>query len=433
MRPLLRIPYTEPLPLPKIIPATANTASGAITALVEFLSATPSPSTSTPTSTPINHDHNRNAHHSPPPSSPSPHGSPPGVSGNSSPTSTPLNPLTFSTNSKTLLLTGAGISVASGLADYRGTNGTYTLNKTYRPIYHNEFLTNHESRKRYWARSFLGWTNLSRARPNAAHRAVGRLGELGVVGGCVTQNVDSFHPLSHPHLPTLELHGYLRSLICTTCHSTYPRSTFQSQLSELNPLWADFLASILETGALDTENPEERRKKGLKTNPDGDVDIPGAEYTTFRYPACQTCLEKGERGVRVDGDGAWIPASSSTSPSDISPNGGGAGILKPGVVMFGESIRADVKAAAEHAVDSANRVLVIGSSLATYSAWRLVKRAKERGLPIGVLNIGGVRGEETFFADVKDTNRGREAVRCSENADVVLPRVVEVFGTVWEI
>ena len=80
------------------------------------------------------------------------------------------------------------MSVASGLADYRGTAGTYTLNKTYRPIYYNEFLSSHEARKRYWARSFLGWTNLHKARPNAAHWAVKRLGELGYVSSVITQS-----------------------------------------------------------------------------------------------------------------------------------------------------------------------------------------------------------------------------------------------------
>jgi NAD-dependent SIR2 family protein deacetylase len=78
--------------------------------------------------------------------------------------------------------------VASGLADYRGTNGTYTLNRSYRPIYFHEFCENHEARKRYWARSFLGWTVMEKARPNAAHAAVKRLGELGVVGSVVTQS-----------------------------------------------------------------------------------------------------------------------------------------------------------------------------------------------------------------------------------------------------
>lgn len=376
-KPFMRIPYTGPLPPPIIIPRSANTPSGAIHALQTFLAAPNSPRLQTPP-----RDGNR----------------------------------------ETVLLTGAGMSVASGLADYRGTAGTYTLNKTYRPIYYNEFISNHEARKRYWARSFLGWTNLHKARPNSAHWAVRDLGEMGVLRSVITQNVDSFHPLAHPLLPTLELHGYLRSLICITCHTLLPRQTFQSSLSALNPAWAAFLAEILASGALSTENPDERRKKGLKTNPDGDVDLPDAPYTTFRYPACPTCLahppvlkDGSQSRVEIDSDGAW--AAEST-----------AGILKPAVVMFGESIAAEVKIAAEEAVDSASRMLVVGSSLATYSAWRLVKRARERGMPIGVLNIGGVRGEEGFLAGLGGGNRGEEGVRCSERADLVLPELVGRMG-----
>ncbi|TKA64184.1 hypothetical protein B0A49_09082 [Cryomyces minteri] len=373
--PLMRIPYTAPLPAPTIVPRNATTTTGAIAALYDFLSAPPSP---------------RLTH-------PAPH------------------------NDQTVLLTGAGISVASGLADYRGTNGTYTLNKTYRPIYYNEFCANHDARKRYWARSFLGWTNLNRAKPNAAHSAVKRLGELGRLSSVITLNVDSFHPLAHPALPTLELHGYLRSLVCLSCRNEYPRTAFQTQLAALNPTWASFLAGMLAAGALDTEHPDERRKKGLKTNPDGDVDLPEAPFHTFRYPACPTCLatppllpDGGRAEVRVDADGAWQAGAT-------------AGVLKPAVVMFGESIPGAVKEAAERAVDGASRLLVIGSSLATYSAWRLVKRAREARMPIGIVNVGGVRGEEQFFADVAADNTGRWGVRCGDNVDRVLPSVVKML------
>ncbi|KAI9817878.1 MAG: hypothetical protein M1827_000997 [Pycnora praestabilis] len=376
-KPFMRIPYTGPLPPPTIIPHTANTVSGAISALTTFLTAPPSSHLKPP-------KHNHDA--------------------------------------QTVLLTGAGVSVASGLADYRGTNGTYTLNKTYRPIYYNEFCSNHEARKRYWARSFLGWTNLHKARPNNAHRAVKALGESGWLRSVITQNVDSFHPTCHPSLRTLELHGYLRSLVCLTCHTHLPRSTFQTSLSALNPSWATFLAEMLASGALDTENPDERRKKGLKTNPDGDVDLPDAPYSTFRYPACPTCLAHppvladGTRAVvEIDSEGAWVGRST-------------AGILKPAVVMFGESIPTDVKAAAEEAIDNASRILIVGSSLATYSAWRLVKRARERGMPIGIVNLGGVRGEDGFFEGLTAGNEGEEGFRCSESADKILPRVVEALG-----
>ncbi|KAL9131755.1 MAG: hypothetical protein Q9175_006683 [Cornicularia normoerica] len=379
-KPLMRIPYTGPLPFPTIIPKFANTPTGARHALTRFLSAPISPSAHRP---PVNN-----------------------VSANA------------------VLLTGAGISVASGLADYRGTGGTYTLNRTYRPIYYHEFITNHEARKRYWARSFLGWTNLHKARPNVAHMAVKDLGKLGLVSSVITQNVDSFHSMAHPDLPTIELHGYLRSLVCIHCHNQLPRSDFQDSLSTLNPQWATFLEEMLATGALDSENPAERKARGLKSNPDGDVDVPDAPYTTFRYPACPTCLASPpilSNGIRasieVDGDGAWSPTSN-------------AGVLKPAVVMFGESIASDIRIAAERAIDEASRILVVGSSLATYSAWRLVRRAKERHLPIGILNLGGVRGEESFYADLETANEGELGFRCNESADQLLPKVVDNLRSV---
>lgn len=384
--PLMRIPYTDPLPLPRILPPSASNPAGAIQALAAFLNAPPSP-------------------HLRPPSAPA---------------SSASAPVPRDARS-TVLLTGAGISVASGLADYRGTNGTYTLNKTYRPIYYNEFVANHQVRKRYWARSFLGWTTLHRARPNASHHAVRGLGDLGVVKNVITQNVDSFHPAAHPALSTLELHGYLRACVCLTCRNEYSREEFQKRLAALNPAWEVFLEEMLASGALTTENPEERRRKGLKTNPDGDVDVPNVDYGTFRYPACPVCLEKAHahanragpvRRVDVDADGAWLETSA-------------AGILKPAVIMFGESIPGLVKTRAEEAVDGAGRMLVVGSSLATYSAWRLVKRAREQGMPIGILNIGGVRGEDVFFEDVPRDNDGRWAARSAENSDDVLPGLVE--------
>lgn len=371
-KPLMRIPYTGPLPPPRIIPRNANTAPGAVAALSNFLTAPPVPKL--PEST--------------------------------------VNP------SSTVILTGAGISVASGLADYRGPNGTYRVNKTYRPIYYHEFVQSHETRKRYWARSYLGWTSLYKAQPNPAHWAIKNLGDMGLVRSVVTQNVDSFHPIAHPKLPTLELHGYLRALTCISCGNDLPREQFQDALSRLNPAWAAFLAEAVASGALDTEDPEKRRAKGVKTNPDGDVDLPGAPYWTFRYPACPTCLAHPPRApdgkqtrVEVDSEGAWLPSST-------------AGILKPGVVMFGESIKPTVKDAAEHAIDGSGKLLVIGTSLATYSAWRLVKHAKERGMPIAVLNLGGVRGEELFFDSLASGNRGEAGVRAEWAADKLLPDLV---------
>lgn len=140
----MRIPYTGPLPPPRIIPPDATTLSGAVGALIKFL-AEPSFASS-------------------------------------------RDEVREDLSSSTVVLSGAGISVASGLADYRGANGTYTQNKTYRPIYFHEFVRDHEARKRYWARSFLGWTILDRARPNATHWALKRLGDMGLLSSVITQS-----------------------------------------------------------------------------------------------------------------------------------------------------------------------------------------------------------------------------------------------------
>jgi len=254
---------------------------------------------------------------------------------------------------------------------------------------------------------------------------------MGFVQQVITQNVDSFHGLAHPALTTVELHGFLRSLVCLSCGRLTDRDAFQQRLADLNPAWATFLHELLESGALETENPAERRRKGFKTNPDGDADVPGAPYTTFRYPACGNCLARpplladgSKAHVDVDPDGGWVP-----TPGTIGSNG--VGVLKPNVVMFGESIPATVKQAAEAAVDSASRLLVVGSSLATYSAWRLVKRAHERGMGIAVLNLGGVRKEEAFFGETQSGGGGgwqalrRPLVRASLPAEEVLPALVD--------
>jgi NAD+-dependent protein deacetylase sirtuin 4 len=366
----LRIPYTQPFPPAVIFPKAASSVEGAIESILGFFTAPPSPGI--------------NGHH-------------------------------------TVILSGAGISVASGLSDYRGDNGTYVRNKSYRPTYYHEFVTRHEARKRYWARSYVGWPGLLKSRPNSTHHSIAELGKKGYVSSVITQNVDSFHPAAHPSLPTIELHGFLRSVICINCHNLVPRDDFQQSLTRLNPAWADFLGEMLEAGALDTNNREEQRRRGLKINPDGDVDLPHAPYSNFRYPACPHCLEHPplispskhappvKAVVETEPDGAWSAAST-------------AGILKPAVIMFGESTSPAVRSAAEEAIDDASRLLIMGSSLATYSAYRLVERARKRGMAIGIINVGGVRNESQIFGDL--LNEGlHNHVRCDHRSEAVLPEV----------
>lgn len=369
----LRIPYTKPFPPAIVFPKTANSVAGAIDAIADFFTAPPSPF---------------------------------------------LQGIDVGKNAQTVILTGAGISVASGLSDYRGENGTYVRNKSYRPTYYHEFITRHEARKRYWARSYVGWPGLLKSKPNTTHKAVADLGKKGYVSNVITQNVDSFHMVEHPDLSTIELHGFLRGVVCINCHNLVPRKDFQQSLTRLNPAWAEYLDEMLQSGALDTNNPEEQRKRGLKINPDGDVDLPHAPYSNFRYPACPHCLKKppsqqdGQTKaiVETEPDGAWSPTST-------------AGILKPAVIMFGESTSPTVRSAAEEAIDDAGRLLIMGSSLATYSAYRLVERAHKRGMAIGIINVGGVRNESQIFGNLLNERYLQNHVRCDHKSETVLPEV----------
>ena len=91
------------------------------------------------------------------------------------------------------VLSGAGCSTASGIPDYRDENGNW---KIAQPVQYGEFVNSGDVRKRYWARSYAGWTRVSSARPNAAHRALAALELAGHVRTVVTQNVDNLHRLA---------------------------------------------------------------------------------------------------------------------------------------------------------------------------------------------------------------------------------------------
>lgn len=229
-------------------------------------------------------------------------------------------------------------------------------------------------------------------------------------------DVDSLHYICHPHLRTTELHGTLRTVTCLTCHSHYPRTEFQKALAGLNPLWAEFLRSATEAD-ISHDNTFRKASAGIRTNPDGDVDLPGAPYTEFRYPPCQKCLESNNVRVLVDNDGAHIPGEGAGAAATTS------GVVKPSITFFGEPISEDAKIEAEGMVDNSAGVLVAGSSLATYSAWRLVSAAHNAGKGVGIVNLGGVRGDEMFFSDQA---RGRR-VRVEFGAAEVLGGVVRNF------
>jgi len=237
-------------------------------------------------------------------------------------------------------LTGAGCSTESGIPDYRGGGRTGPRN----PIQHDAFRRLAEVRRRYWARATLGWARFSTAAPNAGHRALAALEAAGPLAGIITQNVDRLH-LRAGSRRVVELHGALAEVSCTACGLSEPRDELQRRLLAANPGWLE------RTG---------------EAQPDGDADLDPEVVDAFVVVTCRSC----------------------------------GGDLKPDVVFFGGSVPEATLAAAWDLFDQGEVLLVVGSSLTVYSGFRFVRRASERAMPVGLVNIGPTRGDDLIQTKV---------------------------------
>jgi NAD-dependent deacetylase len=117
-----------------------------------------------------------------------------------------------------LIVSGAGVSTASGIPDFRGPGGVWTRR---RPVYYDEFLASEEARVEYWDHKLETWEIYQRAQPNALHHAIVALERAGKVVAVVTQNVDGLHRRAgtSPEL-LVELHGTDLLVECQSCHAT---------------------------------------------------------------------------------------------------------------------------------------------------------------------------------------------------------------------
>ena len=241
---------------------------------------------------------------------------------------------------RTTVLSGAGLSTESGIPDYRGPTGAARPST---PMTYQVFTGDPVARRRYWARSHLGWRLMAGARPNAGHDAVAALQEAGLVAGLVTQNVDGLHGAAGAR-DVVELHGALARVVCLTCGDLSPREELDRRLREANAGW---------------------QAEVLGVHPDGDVDLAEDELESFHPVPCVVC----------------------------------GGVLKPDVVFFGESVPPDRVARCYALVESAGVLLVLGSSLTVMSGYRFVLRAAKLGVPVAVVNQGPTRGDA--LADVR--------------------------------
>lgn len=244
-----------------------------------------------------------------------------------------------------VVLSGAGLSTESGIPDYRGPQGAL---RRHRPMTFQEFTEQDNGRRRYWARSFIGWPRIAAARPNDGHRAVAALEAAGLVTGTVTQNVDGLHQAAGAR-SVIDLHGRLDRVVCLACCALSPRSDLEDRLRRANPAFAERVAEAVRAVGRDGE-----------INPDGDIDLPEHLIGSFVTADCTAC---------------------------------GADALKPDVVFFGESVPVDRVRASTALVDRAGLVLVLGSSLTVMSGYRFVLRAGERGIPVAIVNCGPTRGD----------------------------------------
>ncbi len=232
------------------------------------------------------------------------------------------------------VLTGAGCSTDSGIPDYRDRDGQW---KRPPPVSYSAFMHEPATRQRYWARSMIGWPRIGGALPNATHRALARLEQRGQIELLVTQNVDRLHQRAGSER-VIDLHGRLDQVRCMSCDWRLPRDDFQRGLTRRNLAWCQLDAA---------------------TAPDGDADLDGQDFSRFDVPACPRC----------------------------------AGIVKPDVVFFGENVPRERVDAATRAWQSADAVLVVGSSLMVYSGYRFVRAAAEAGKPVAALTMGRTRAD----------------------------------------
>ena len=239
------------------------------------------------------------------------------------------------------VLTGAGCSTPSGIPDYRDPAGAW---KRAQPMTFQTFTASEAARRRYWARSLVGWPVMAGAAPNAAHHALTTLQRRGRLSALVTQNVDGLHGKAGA-APVIDLHGRLDTVVCLACGVRSDRNRFQRRLTVANPQW-------------------ERRTAELA--PDGDADLDETDFSGFTVPACERC----------------------------------GGTLKPDVVFFGENVpRARVQSAMA-ALAASDRMLVVGSSLTVFSGFRFAREAARLGLPIASVTLGRGRADDLLTARI---------------------------------
>ncbi len=242
-----------------------------------------------------------------------------------------------------VVITGAGCSTSSGIPAYRDASGVWQRSQ---PIQHKEFIELPAARRRYWARSLIGWQYVQQAEPNSVHYQLADWESAGRIELLITQNVDGLHQRAGSR-NIVNLHGCLEDVFCLSCGLKDSRALVQRQLAQHNPELVNYVATVA---------------------PDGDADVDSLNLERVITPVCSAC----------------------------------GGDLMPDVVFFGGTVPKQRVILGMQAIQDADAVVVLGSSLMVYSGFRFCKEAARIGKPIAAVNRGITRADDLLDCKVWD-------------------------------
>lgn len=187
------------------------------------------------------------------------------------------------------------------------------------------------------------------------------------MSGIVTQNVDGLHTKAGSR-NVIELHGSGFTVMCLNCSTKIDRKTFQDILNHSNRS-----ISYVDGGV----------------RPDGDVELSNRQVDQFILPPCNNC----------------------------------GGILKPDIVFFGDNVARNVVDSVKQIVFKSDALLVLGTSLTTFSGYRIILQAVEENKPIAIVNIGETRADKHAIIKVES--------KCGEVLTKLFPHVNSISGITY--
>lgn len=198
-----------------------------------------------------------------------------------------------------IALTGAGISVESGIPDFRSAGGLWDK---YDPAIYASIYSFHNMPEKVWEMIFDMIEITENAKPNNAHLALAELEKMKLLKAVITQNIDNLHQEAGSK-NVIEYHGNAKHLVCINCSASYSSSEF--------------------------------------------------EISRRRVPHCDSCGK----------------------------------VLKPSVIFFGENIPERALTESQRHAETADVVLVAGTSAIVYPAAGIPRIAKNLGAVIIEFNL----------------------------------------------